>query len=158
MPTESTVPTITPDTVVATIRKEQGELAIIRARRVAQGIELYLKSEKLEAFFKSYDASASAGEWQGRLGYGISANYQNEYARFNRWGSAELMLSEFANLSFFLGKGLSEGYTIILPNTVATQELVTNLVEKTKLGIKRFYQRHLAPFSIEVEISFKEVS
>jgi hypothetical protein len=148
---------VTPDIVQATIRKESGEMCVIRARRVVNGIEFFFRSEKLEAFFKQGDSVASAGEWQGRRGYVIPLEYRNEHGVFKRWGISDLMVGEQVNLSMLLGKGLAEGYTVTLNNTVATQELVVQWIEKAKLAIKRHYQKHMAPFSVEVEISFREV-
>ena len=155
--TETAVtPNPVPDVIQASIQKESGFFVSIGASRVSTGIQLTLKSERLEAFFREYNAEASADTWQERQGYLIQQDYRNEHGRFHRWGSSDLFIGEQANLSFFLGKGLSEGYTVVLTNNVATLDLVSSWVQKAKLALASMYKKYMAPFSIEVVVSFRE--
>lgn len=146
----------TPDQVTVTVSKDQGEFAIIRAKRIGTGIELYLRSAKLEELFRSM-SSGEAPAFQGRKGYTIP-EIRTENSRTYNWGSMELLSGETALLSVFLGKGLAEGYTLKLANGVVSQETLTTWTNKAQQALKKIYQRYLAPFSIEVEISFKESS
>jgi hypothetical protein len=141
--------------------KENG-FATLRIRRVANGLEIYVQSKRIEEFFEKlpnmYVREVGYGPLQGLRAYyrkegeGPELMDEHGYKRGVLWCINEGIFEhehDVINMSFLRLVGVKDGITIVFPGVYSLRE-IKEIVEKIKEALKIFYREFLKEVEVEV--------
>ena len=147
------------------VKTENVPLLFLKVKSVPSGIEVYAKSEKLEAFFRAASggqvapSSENREVWTGEY-YKTPRTILQEDGKtfeFSKVGLEPMLNPEnnWINLSFLRKKGLGEGvkftFTGVYPKIV-----VRGFLRLASQAIKTLYLEQIKSTMVVVEISVKE--
>jgi hypothetical protein len=143
--------------------------ATLRLRRVAGGLELYVRAPTLVEFFRKLVESGilevrevSSGPLQGHKafyrvdGKDVNIDLKDE----NSWKGLiwsindGLMKDGYINMSFLRIVGIKEGMSFIFSGVYSMTQL-KNITEKMKEALKLLYREYLKEIEIEITVNEK---
>ena len=130
----------------------------LKLRRIANGLEIYVQSEKIEEFFKNFSGISGTYFEKEHYSYVFSriTSAGDDLAAFDRAGKEELLYNGIPNLSFLRMVGIAQGVTFTLPG-VYSLYTIQKFIERTKEALKIFYRQYLKPVNVELVITTREV-
>jgi len=146
-------------------------LIIIKVKRTDKGLNVFLKSEKIEKFMRSnhvhqdkldstnkrdFECVDVAG-WKENMAYILSNEVKGISGNINKnWGADLHFGSGGPNLSFLRAKGLGEGVNFDL-HGIYSQTAIQKWIQDAKFHITNFYREFLKDSEMCLHISLTEV-
>lgn len=150
-----------PRTVQTEIIKSSVPLLNVKVTREAWGLAIYLKSQIFEEHFKALTQNNSnrigtvaSGKFYVPVNYpatriaGCSIASEPDHGLFH---------GENVNLGFIRAVGIKDGVTIKITNQVYSVEKIKQWLEAFTKGVKLYWSSTIKPFSMEVEITTREI-
>lgn len=141
--------------------QKREDVVLLSVKRTPTGVQLYVKSEKMEEFFKGFASLGAALQpcprWKGVSLYPISEDILYSTFVFDTCDLASpgglLVKDGKANLSFLRAKGLSKGISFSVGNAPVRESYLTSFQDLAKRGIFEIYQAYMSAYEGELLIS-----
>lgn len=150
------------ETVVTKANMELGRISI---KRKGKGIELTVKSEMMEEFFKDLSggeiATFQKEPFRGLEFYRVSDESQlhadDNGAMILEQSNPLFIGGRVANASYFRAKGIKDGVKFLIP-FVGSEEKLDEYREKVYKFIKAFYKKHMKPYNVTMVFTVSEAN
>jgi hypothetical protein len=132
------------------------------AERKTAYLEIWIKSQIIEDFFKSLHGGKRKGYLESELwgnGYpndGVNMVYL-EHVELDRWGENRLSIDGKLQMSFLRAVGLSEGVVFKVPG-MFSKEIIDYYTKNFPEAVRALYINFIKPVNIFVEITTREVT
>lgn len=133
--------------------KVKQNLLSFKITRGEQGVELYLKSEVLENFFKRGGIDQYSDQWCNNKAYAIPLVKDHFNNLLSQWFGNLTINGGYPNLSFLRTVGINEGVTFILENDVYTRGEVIEFSKRFKEEVTNLFAEYIKPVTMEVELT-----
>lgn len=150
------------------IKKEIPSIGSLRIIRNDEGVEVFFKSEVLEAFFKRNQRSDARKEsstnegWRGLEFYTLKSEIQQSLSRGEAMvngmvGQGALYNSGYGyNFSMLRAVGLGKGVKILFPMPTSTERIEAWKSAFTEY-LRWLYTNFMRPVDVEISITVKEM-